>query len=215
MTTITPPRMTPTAHRILDTAAVLFYENGLRAVGVERIAEEADTTKKTIYDRFGSKDGLITAYLRQRCDRWHAYVTSYVEERFPGPTPYRVLGVLDALASWMAVNSRGCGFVNAYAELAGTDHQGLPIIAEEKEWTRDFYIRLLREAGVPEAERRGREVALVHEGAIVQLTAGAQPDALSDARSLVGRLVDDGVAARDASGGTVGWAHDSQARAGE
>lgn len=196
--TVTQPRMTPTAVRILDTAEDLFYAHGLRAVGVERIADEAETTKKTIYDRFGSKDGLITAYLRQRCDRWHAYVTAYVDEHQPEPGEDRVLAVLDALESWMADNSRGCGFVNAYAELAGTGHDALPIIAEEKVWTRDYYVGLLTELGVPEPERRGRELALVHEGAIVQVTAGAQPEALADARALFARLVDEGVAARDA-----------------
>lgn len=204
MTTITQPRMTPTAVRILDTAEELFYEHGLRAVGVERIADEAETTKKTIYDRFGSKDGLITAYLRQRCDRWHAHATAYVDEHRPEPGADRVLALLDALEDWMADNSRGCGFVNAYAELAGTGHEALPIISEEKIWTRDRYVDLLTELGVPEPDRRGRELALVHEGAIVQLTAGAQPDAMDDARRLMRRLVADGVAARATTPGTVG-----------
>ncbi|MET0450088.1 MAG: helix-turn-helix domain-containing protein [Aeromicrobium sp.] len=204
MTTVTQPRMTPTAVRILDTAESLFYAHGLRAVGVERIAEEAETTKKTIYDRFGSKDGLITAYLRQRCDRWHAYATAFVEEHHPEPGEERVLALLDALDAWMLANTRGCGFVNAYAELAGTGHEALPIIAEEKAWNREYYVALLTEIGVPEAERRGRELALVHEGAVVQLTAGAQPQAMADARSLVQRLVADGVAARDSTGSPVG-----------
>ena len=204
MTSITQPRMTPTAIRILDTAEDLFYAHGLRAIGVERIADEAETTKKTIYDRFGSKDGLITAYLRQRRDRWHAFATAHVDDHQPEPGEERVLALLDALDSWMVDNARGCGFVNAYAELAGTGHEALPIIAEEKIWTRDYYVDLLTELGVPEPDRRGRELALVHEGAIVQLTAGAQPEAMSDARSLVRRLVDDGIAARDAAAGTVG-----------
>lgn len=204
MTTITQPRMTPTAVRILDTAEDLFYAHGLRAVGVERIAEEAGTTKKTIYDRFGSKDGLITAYLRQRCDRWHDFVTAHLADRAPEPGPERVVAVLDALGRWMVEHPRGCGFVNAYAELAGTGHEALPLIAEEKIWTRDLFTSLLAEAGIPEPERRGRELALVHEGAIVQLTAGAQPDAMADARALAARLVADGVAARDATPGTVG-----------
>jgi AcrR family transcriptional regulator len=191
MTVITQHRMTPTAVRILDTAEALFYLHGLRAVGVERIAEEAGTTKKTIYDRFGSKDGLITAYLAQRRDRWHAYAQAFVDSREPEPGSPRVLAFLEALGSWMDDNARGCGFVNAYAELAGTGHPGLPIIADEKVWTRDFYVALLSEAGVPEAERRGRELALVHEGVVVQLTAGAQTDAMDDARSLARRIVGD------------------------
>jgi AcrR family transcriptional regulator len=189
MTVITQPRMTPTAVRILDTAEVLFYRHGLRAVGVERIAEEAETTKKTIYDRFGSKDGLITAYLAQRRDRWHVFARAFVDRHEPHPGPARVLAPLRALGSWMDDNTRGCGFVNAYAELAGTDHAGLSIIADEKQWTRDYYVELLSEAGITDAQRRGRELALVHEGAVVQLTAGAQPDAMADARSLAGRIV--------------------------
>ena len=199
MTTITEPRMTPTAVRILDTAEVLFYEHGLRAIGVERIADEAETTKKTIYDRFGSKDGLITAYLGQRCARWQAFVAAFIDEHQPQPGEARVLAVLDALDTWMTGSSRGCGFVNAYAELAGTGHAALRIIEDEKRWTRDHYVRLLTEIGIPDAERRGREVAMVHEGAIVQLTAGGQPDAMDDARALARRLIADAVAARDAT----------------
>jgi AcrR family transcriptional regulator len=189
MTVITQPRMTPTAVRILDTAEALFYRHGLRAVGVERIAEEAETTKKTIYDRFGSKDGLITAYLGQRRDRWHAYARAFVDREQPEAGPARVLALLDALGSWVDDNTRGCGFVNAYAELAGTGHAGLSIIADEKQWTRDHYVELLDEAGIADAARRGRELALVHEGAVVQLTAGAQADAMDDARSLARRIV--------------------------
>ena len=198
MTAVDEPRMTPTAARILGTASELFYQHGLTAVGVERIAEEASTTKKTLYDRFGSKDGLITAYLRGRRDRWHDYALDVIDSAQPGPGKGRVLAMIDALERWMADNSRGCGFVNAYAELAGTDHRGLEVIEEEKVWTRQHYIASLADMGVPEAERRGRELALVHEGAIVQMTAGSQPYALSDARALMGRLVDEGVAARDA-----------------
>jgi AcrR family transcriptional regulator len=189
MTNLTQPRMTPTAVRILDTAEALFYAHGLRAVGVERIAEEAGTTKKTIYDRFGSKDGLITAYLRQRRDRWRDYVMTQVDQRQVEPGEERVLAVLDALGSWMDDNTRGCGFVNAYAELAGTGHEGLPVIAEEKQWTRDYYVELLTEAGIADAQRRGRELALVHEGVVVQLTAGVHPQAMDDARSLARRII--------------------------
>jgi AcrR family transcriptional regulator len=204
MTTVTQPRMTRTAVRILDTAEGLFYEHGLRAIGVERIADEARTTKKTIYDRFGSKDGLITAYLRQRCLRWQAFVTDHVAENHPDPGEGRVLAPLDALDRWMTGSSRGCGFVNAYAELAGTGHEALPIIEAEKRWTRDHYIGLLAELEVPDAERRGRELALVHEGVIVQLTAGGQPGAMDDARALARRLVAEAIAARDAITATVG-----------
>jgi AcrR family transcriptional regulator len=196
MSTIAQPRMTPAAARLLETASTLFYRHGLTAVGVERIADEAGTTKKTLYDRFGSKDGLITAYLRGRRDRWHAHVLVTLDAAHPAPGKGRVLAMIDALESWMADNDRGCGFVNAHAELAGTEHPGLAVIAEEKAWTRRHYVDQLTAMDVPEAVRRGHELAMVHEGAVVQATAGAQPEALAEARTLMERLVDDGIAAR-------------------
>ena len=59
-------RLTPAGERILAAASTLFYEQGIRTVGVDTIAAAADVTKKTLYDRFGSKDRLIAAYLDRR-----------------------------------------------------------------------------------------------------------------------------------------------------
>lgn len=47
--------MTPGARRALAAASRLFYERGIHAVGVDLIAAEAGVTKKTLYDRFGSR----------------------------------------------------------------------------------------------------------------------------------------------------------------
>ena len=54
------PALTEAGTRLLEAASELFYDRGVRAVGVDLIAETAGTTKKTLYDRFGSKDALVT-----------------------------------------------------------------------------------------------------------------------------------------------------------
>lgn len=64
--------MTPGARRALDAASRLFYEHGIHAVGVDRIAAEAGVTKKTLYDRFGSKEQIVVEYLAGRDERWRA-----------------------------------------------------------------------------------------------------------------------------------------------
>src|SRR6202045_1175486 len=51
--------------RILAAAGDLFYRHGIRAVGVESIAEAARTNKMTLYRHFASKDELVAEYLRQ------------------------------------------------------------------------------------------------------------------------------------------------------
>ena len=49
----------PPRERILTVAADLFYRHGIRAVGVEAIAEAAGTNKMTLYRQFASKDLLV------------------------------------------------------------------------------------------------------------------------------------------------------------
>src|SRR4249920_3027 len=54
----------PPRERILAAASDLFYRQGIRAVGVEAIAEAAGTNKMTLYRHFTSKDELVAEYLR-------------------------------------------------------------------------------------------------------------------------------------------------------
>src|SRR5436190_7601927 len=54
----------PPRERILAVAADLFYRHGIKAVGVDSIAEAAGTNKMTLYRHFASKDELVAEYLR-------------------------------------------------------------------------------------------------------------------------------------------------------
>jgi AcrR family transcriptional regulator len=176
----TEPPLTPAAERILAAAGTLFYAHGIRAVGVDAIAEAAGTTKKTIYDRFGSKDGLIVAYLRRRSLRWRSLVLDFIRPLPDGRA--QALAVFDATDEWMASWVRGCGFINAYAELGGTDHPGVAIIVDEKTWVRDLFQHTCEAMGHPDPAFLAGQLMLLHEGSIVARTAGAQADASQVAR---------------------------------
>lgn len=52
---VDPVQTTAVGQRILDAASTLFYERGITATGVDLIVEQAGTTKRTLYQRFGSK----------------------------------------------------------------------------------------------------------------------------------------------------------------
>ncbi|SHG31892.1 transcriptional regulator, TetR family [Jatrophihabitans endophyticus] len=177
-----PAPLPPAGERILAAASSMFYESGIHAVGVDAIAEAAGTTKKTLYDRFGSKDALIAAYLVRRGRRWQAYLAEVADRRRPGIS--RVLAVFDALASWTRTERRGCGFVNAYAEYGGRDDAIEAVVRAEKQWMRAWFVEGLRDAGMPAARaaRLGAAVHLLYEGAIVTLTAGGDADAVATAR---------------------------------
>ena len=99
------PRLTPGARRILEVASALFYRHGIHAIGVDTIAAESGVTKRTLYDRFGSKDELVATYLRARDERWRARVVAAVEAE-TDPVR-RALAPFAVLEGWVATTRAG------------------------------------------------------------------------------------------------------------
>jgi AcrR family transcriptional regulator len=161
--------LTPGASRVLDAASRLFYERGIHAVGVDTIAEAAGVTKKTLYDRFGSKEALVVAYLQHRDAKWRAHVADHLS-RVTAPGTDRVLAIFDAAITWSDDYSpKGCSAINARAEI-GDGHDGHPVfpeVARQKAWLLDVFTDLCREAGVADAASMARAMMLLYEGAIV------------------------------------------------
>jgi AcrR family transcriptional regulator len=181
--------MTPAAARILDTASSLFYERGIRAVGVDAIAEQAGVTKATLYKQFGSKDRLVAEYLRARDRRWHASLQALTERH--ASSRDRLLAVFDAYAEWLAGDGfRGCAFVNAAVELADSEHPALEVARAHKATLRRHLADLAAEAGSHRPEAVANELLLLLDGAAVaaQLSRGLAP--LDAARDAARRLLD-------------------------
>jgi AcrR family transcriptional regulator len=180
-------RWTPTAERILRVASELFYTRGIRAVGVDTIAEAAGTTKKTLYDRFGSKDRLVAAYLEARDARWRAFLLDYVEQR---PVTDRILAVYDAMVEWHERDARrGCSVINAGAELTNPDHPARRLLAPQKLWLRDLFADLAAQTGLDDPAGLADQLLLVHEGALVAASVVELGDTLEAARAAVHTLI--------------------------
>lgn len=184
----TPNPDTPAGRRILDVASELFYARGIQAVGVDLIADEAQTTKKTVYDRFGSKAELVAAYLTRREERWRAFLDTWLAEHAPARGVDRVLAVLDAHEAWWDGQRRGCAYVNAHAELPA-DHPGRTVLRANKAGSRELLVDLVREAGLPDPEALGTRVHVLLEGAMVAQAVGGLDDAFDHARAAVRALL--------------------------
>lgn len=183
---------TVAGEKILVTASRLFYERGIRGVGVDLIADEAGVTKKTLYDRFGSKDELVAAYLVRRRERWTAWFEERLARRVAAgarPGADRVLAALEIAEEWAGQNLRGCAFVNAHAEIGGIEHPGNAVVLADKRHMLGVFTDLLRESGQPGADRLGAQVHLLYEGAMIAHTTGAQPDAFATARAAARALL--------------------------
>lgn len=180
--------------RILLTAQALFYREGIRATGVDKLIAEAGVTKVTFYRHFPSKDDLIRAFLAYRHERWMGWFKEALARgrALQSPTEQQkdpLAPVARALAEWFETPGfRGCAFINTVAELGGVLPDAVEIAAAHK---RDMALaigellpNLNKDGAVAEA------AALAVDGAIVRAqTEGAgAPKALQGLRKLLAAL---------------------------
>jgi AcrR family transcriptional regulator len=153
--------------RLLAVAADLFYRHGIRAVGVEAIAEAAGTNKMTLYRHFPSKDELVSEYLREVASKANRCWKTY-EEAYPGDPLSQLRAWLKDMAGHLAkTNERGCALANAAVELPDKTHPARRVIEEYKVAQRDHLAHLCRSAGLSDPEMLADELHLLLEGARV------------------------------------------------
>ena len=187
-----PAALTPGATRVLEAASRLFYDHGIHAVGVDTIAEAAGVTKKTLYDRFGSKEALVVSYLQHRDRRWRVHLAERLS-LVPHPGIPRVLTIFDAAISWSDENSpKGCSAINARAEI-GDGHDGHPVfpeVARQKAWLLELFAELCRDAGSQDADTLAQAMMLLYEGAIVTVGMETFAQPFESARALARVLLE-------------------------
>jgi AcrR family transcriptional regulator len=153
--------------RLLHQAFVLFYEKGIRAVGVDLVIAQSGVAKATFYRHFPSKTTLVVAYLDRRHEAFLAWLERSVLTRTADPTE-RLLAVFDALADlFVDPEFRGCCVLNAVAEVG----RGTPEVLEHasacKASLRAFVERLARDAGIGPTAELSEQFSIVIDGAFV------------------------------------------------
>ncbi len=157
----------PPRERLLAVAGELFYRHGIRAVGVEAIAEAAGTNKMTLYRHFSSKDELVAEYLRQSAKSADACWDRF-DKAHPGEPLAQIRAWLNEMAEHVvAADERGCPLANAAVELAEKGHPARRVIEEAKAATRGRLIALCRSAGLSDPDMLADELFLLLEGARV------------------------------------------------
>ncbi|HEX2680893.1 MAG TPA: TetR/AcrR family transcriptional regulator [Candidatus Dormibacteraeota bacterium] len=151
--------------RLLSVARRLFYNEGVHVVGIDRILAEAGVARASLYQHYGSKDGLVRAYLEDHFDTRKAY-TAAVVSRYRTPRR-QLIGLFEDIDAVLAIPTfRGCGFINASAE-AGSDECVGPLTERYRSWLRGLFTDLSRQAKARDAAALGRQLALLYDGAAV------------------------------------------------
>ena len=170
--------------RILDTAAELFYRDGINATGVERLAAESSVSKRTLYQHFPSKTAVVEEYLRS------------IEDRVANPqqgtdqTPReRLLAVFQAPTA-RGGPLRGCPFHNAAVEAAGAMPGVQEIVRASKRSFINGLAELAKEAGVADPQQLGNELGVLYEGAAALATSFDDSSPWAYAREAAESLID-------------------------
>lgn len=188
------PRRRPARARLLEAAARRFYADGVAATGIDTITAEAGVAKMSLYNNFASKAELVRAYLDARHEEWLGLYRKRLE-RAEGPRD-GVLAVFDAYADHAAFayehGFRGCGLLNAAAELPVGD-EGRAVVRAHKEEVERLIAGHLEEllpGRAGEARALAEHLAFLLEGAMARAGLEGDGDRLRHARRLAAGLLD-------------------------
>lgn len=177
--------------RILDAAVKLFYVDGINATGVERLADEASVSKRTLYQHFPSKEAVVEEYLRH-------IRQGFGYPKDPDPTAgkrgprSRILALFEAPQSGEGP-LRGCPFHNAAVEAAGGMSEVHEIVEAHKRSYVDGVVALARAAGAANPKLLGSQLAILFEGAAAMSTSLNDSAPWAHARKAAQTLLDEAI----------------------
>ena len=165
MSTVTAGRAPTARERLLQAADELFYAEGINTVGIDRVIEHAGVAKASLYSAFGSKDGLIRAYLLRR----HEIRTARIQRHLAKHTDprARMLAVFDSFDE--LINGplwRGCPFIAATGE-ARTDQTVNEVAAITRDFTRQCFLDEAAALGIADPGALADQLVLLYDGAVV------------------------------------------------
>lgn len=181
----------PTRDRILQAAGKLFNRDGIRAVSVDAIAEQAGLTKRTLYYHFRSKDDLIAAHLEARDQPNIALFKRWFEES-EGGVAEKVADIFRHLArSARNAKWKGCGFLRTSVELVNLPgHPALVVARAHKKRVEDWLVTIFMEAGAgADALPLARQIMLLLDGSFTVVLLHRDPSYMESAAEAAADLI--------------------------
>ncbi|MBL0886966.1 TetR/AcrR family transcriptional regulator [Myceligenerans indicum] len=184
--TTTAPRPSAARERLLRTASDLFYAEGVRGVGVERVVDEASVTRATFYRHFAGKEALVVAYI----EATDAALRTRAGALSPEHPQAWLATVTDLLGETLCEPAfRGCAFINAAAEYPDPSSPVRRAVRAHRDWLLGAVTEALRAAGHPDPVEAGRRWMAMRDGAMVGGYLGDPQEARATLRAGVSDLL--------------------------
>jgi AcrR family transcriptional regulator len=173
--------------QVLGAADRLFYEHGIRTVGMDQIRDASGVSLKRLYRLFPAKERLVEEVLRRRDEAFLSQLAAAAAQA-EGPRE-AILGFFDILADWFAEPGyRGCPFLNAFAEMSSTSPAVADVARRQKRRLERHLDELVRAVGGP-PELPGQLLVLANGAMATSAVLGSSDPALH-AKSAATALLD-------------------------
>jgi AcrR family transcriptional regulator len=179
------------AERILTTADELFYREGVRAVGIQRVIDEAGIAKASLYAHYASKDDLVAACMERRGQATQTAVAAALDAAPDNPRA-KLLALFDfQRKAVIDPGFHGCPVQKTHAELlAESDHPARRVTAAHRQWLLELFARLVKEAGVTSPDYVAGALVVLFDGAIATTMVDGDPNATRYARLAAEQIID-------------------------
>ncbi|QHW29650.1 TetR/AcrR family transcriptional regulator [Paenibacillus rhizovicinus] len=151
--------------RILRVADELFYREGVRAVGIDRIIQESGVAKASFYRNFATKDDLVVAYLELHRERMMGHI-EHARQQYPDSVLAQLRYLVEYIGQRMLRPAyRGCAFMNTAVEFPETDHPShmKALLSRNDVW--DHVEEMANEAGLPKPRELAEQLRMLWSGA--------------------------------------------------
>lgn len=178
------------AMRLVLTATRLFNENSIHATGIDRIIAEAGVARRTLYNQFGSKEGLIRAVMQRESNAWFEWLDSELTPSAMHNPRQRIIGFFALLGEWFSRSDfKGCSFINAVGEHP-LDNCVRPIAKAHRQANFEYIRGLLAGSKISNPDKVADQITILADGATVTAMVTGNPKMADTAASAALALID-------------------------
>ena len=159
-----PAKNSAARERLLDTAAQIFYAEGINTVGVNRIVGEAGVTLATFYRHFPSKQDLVLAYLQRVHDDFASRAAAAQQAAKDARDVLSSIAT-NITAQLLEPGFRGCAFINAASEFDDPDGPVLRAVLTHRAWFYALVRDAFASAGHPQPDLAAGHYVMLRDGA--------------------------------------------------
>jgi AcrR family transcriptional regulator len=175
--------------RLIQAAQKLTYSHGV-TVGVDALLNSANVARRSLYEHFGGKDGLIAEVLRRSTAEDEARYRQVMRAAGEDPRD-RLLAIFGQLAT--VINEpdfRGCRYLAADLALADPSHPAHAITRQYRERVQQLLEDELCKLGHPQPATAASQLLLLIDGTLAAGATRPEAQPAARARELAEQIID-------------------------